>query len=69
MKNTWIPLDIIWLSKDGQVAYISKNSQTCDQTDCPTINPEVKAKYVLEINAGLSEQMGIKIGDKLFISP
>lgn len=64
MKDTLIPLDIIWIDKDRKVVFINKNSQPCSISDCPAINPEVKAKYVLEINTGISEKTGLAIGDK-----
>ncbi len=69
MKNTLIPLDIVWLDNDGRVVYISKDNQPCDQYNCFMINPGVKARYVLEINAGLCDEMGLKIGEKLLVSP
>jgi len=64
MKNTLIPLDIIWINQNKKVVFISKNNQLCENNSCPSINPGVEAKYVLEINAGLSEELGIKISDK-----
>lgn len=64
MKNTLIPLDIIWIDKDRKVVFINKNSRPCGVTDCPRINSENRAKYILEINAGISEELGLKIGDQ-----
>jgi uncharacterized membrane protein (UPF0127 family) len=65
MKNTLIPLDIIWLDSNGTVVFISKNAQPCGPVVCPTINPGKNAKYVLEINGGTAERIGLKIGDRL----
>lgn len=62
MKNTLIPLDIIWLDKDLKAVFISKNTQPCQEDPCPAINPESEALYVLEINAGLADKLGIKAG-------
>ena len=64
MKNTLIPLDIIWINNDGKVVFISENSQPCKENFCSPIYPNANAKYVLEINAGISKKIGIKIGDK-----
>lgn len=64
MKNTLIPLDIIWLDKDNKIVFINKTSQPCNFLYCPKINPEVSAKYVLEINAGIIDEIGLKIGDR-----
>ncbi len=65
MKNTLIPLDIIWLSKDSKVVFINKSAQPCVESSCPEINPEVNAQYVLEINAGVSDEIGLNVGDGL----
>jgi uncharacterized membrane protein (UPF0127 family) len=37
--------------------------QPCRTSTCPEINPEAKAKYVLEINSGISEKLGLEPGD------
>ena len=63
MKNTLIPLDMIWLDSNNKIVFIAPNVQPCKTLICPNINPLVSAKYVLEINAGSSQKIGIKIGD------
>lgn len=69
MKNTLIPLDIIWINKAKEVVFISGNSQPCqEEYACPSINPGKNAKYVLEINAGVAEKIGLKVGDKICFS-
>lgn len=65
MKNTFIALDIVWLNKEKQVVYISNNVQPCNSDSCPLIDPEQKAMYVLELNAGVCESIGLRIGDTL----
>ena len=65
MKNTYIPLDIVWINEFKKVVYINKNSQPCGMMRCSAINPGINAKYVLEINAGLSDKLGLKIGDAI----
>ena len=65
MKNTLIPLDIIWINKDKQVAFIGKDIQPCKSERCPSLSPNVRAKYVLELNAGITEKIGLGVGDKL----
>lgn len=55
MKNTLIPLDIIYFGKDGKFVSVAKNAQPCKQEeiwDCPTYSSEKPAQYVLETNAG-----------------
>ncbi len=73
MKDTLIPLDIIWINSDKEVVYIKENALPCknlfDEKDslkneqCETFIPDRKAKYVLEINAGKTKELGIKIGE------
>lgn len=67
MKNVKIPLDIIWINSNKEVVYISENSLPCLEDPCPSINPGKNAKYILEINGGMSEKMGLNVGDKLDI--
>jgi hypothetical protein len=67
MKNTLIPLDIIWLNKEGRAVFIKKNAQPCSLEICPGIVPDATALYVLEINAGKAEEIGLKIGEQLEI--
>jgi uncharacterized membrane protein (UPF0127 family) len=68
MKNTLIPLDIIWINSSQNVVYIKKNAQPCTPDYCPSIVPIKNAKYVLEINGGLSDKYEIKVGDKANVS-
>lgn len=65
MKNTLIPLDIIWINENKEVVYIENKAQPCKQDICKSYNPNKEAKYVLEINAGLSDKIGLKINSKL----
>lgn len=69
MKNTLIPLDIIWIDSSNKVVFIVDNFQPCESLICPSATPAVKAKYVLEINAGICQQIGLKVGDLVQISP
>ena len=65
MKNTLIPLDIIWINEDLEVVDIHHNAQPCGSEDCNSIIPSKEALYVLEINAGLAERYNLKLGDKI----
>ena len=64
MKNTLIPLDIIWINKNQEIVFISENTPPCEKTLCPMVKPTENAKYVLEINGGLSKEMGLMVGDR-----
>ena len=65
MKNTFIPLDIIWIDENGKIVFVSENAQPCDKYLCPSIEPAENAKYVLELNGGASRKVGLVIGAKL----
>jgi hypothetical protein len=64
MKNTLIPLDIVWLDKDRRVVFINENTQPCREDDCPALTPVIQAQYVFEANAGTAEKIGLQYGDR-----
>ena len=67
MKNTLIPLDMVWIGANNKIVFIAQNVQPCKTLICPITMPLAKAKYVLEINAGVSQKIGIKVGDSSVI--
>ena len=69
MKNTLIPLDIIWFNENKKIVYIKENAQPClnFNDDCESFIPDKEARYVLEVNAGAIERYGIKVGDEVRI--
>ena len=64
MKNTLIPLDILWLNERKEVVY-TVTAQPCKKEPCESITPLQKALYVLEVNAGFAKKHGIDIGTQL----
>lgn len=62
MKNTQIALDIIYIDADKKIVSFQKNAKPFSETSLPS---NVPAKYVLEINAGLSDQWQLEVGDKI----
>lgn len=62
MKDMKFPIDIIVFDKDRKVISVMKNLQPCIQ--CTIYNVSIRAAYALEINAGLTEKIGISIGDR-----
>ncbi len=62
MKNTEFSIDIIFLNANDEVVSIQKNAKPLDQTSLPSGAP---AKYVLEVNAGLSDKWTLAAGDKM----
>ncbi len=62
MKNTKIPLDIIYIDANKTIVSFQKNAKPFDENSLPSNAP---AKYVLEINAGLVDAWGVSVGDKI----
>ncbi|MDO7171796.1 DUF192 domain-containing protein [Mariniflexile sp. AS56] len=60
MKNTKIPLDIIYIDEAKQIVSFQKNAKPFDETALPSNLP---AKYVLEVNAGLADAWLLAVGD------
>lgn len=66
MKNTYIPLDMIFVNKDHEIIDIQEGVGPCSQiNNCPTYSSAKPAQYVLEVNAGFVTKNGIEIGDRL----
>jgi uncharacterized membrane protein (UPF0127 family) len=63
MRNTIIPLDIIYINNKFEIVDIYEHTNVLDDTSLPSSAP---ARYVVEINAGLCEKYGIKIGDSIY---
>ncbi len=64
MKDTKIPLDMIWINRDQRIVYIEKNVPPCQNDPCPVYTPSQEALYVLEINGGRSDELNLRIGDR-----
>jgi YVTN family beta-propeller protein len=65
MKNTLIPLDMIFFDSSSKIIDIKENVPPCKQEECPTYPSREPAQYVLEVNAGFVQEKGVKIGDRL----
>ncbi|MDQ3848962.1 MAG: DUF192 domain-containing protein [Thermoproteota archaeon] len=68
MKNTLIPLDMIFIDSNSTIVDIFENFPPCEQEQCPTYTSEQSAQYVLEVNAGFVNEKDVRIGDRLAIS-
>ncbi len=62
MKNTMIPLDMIWMDASGRVVYVSANTPPCRADPCPTYGPDGNVRMVLEIGGGLAAKEGVAAG-------
>jgi uncharacterized protein len=65
MKNTYIPLDILFARGDGTVSSIQANAEPLSLTSMSAIEP---VNYVLELNAGTAERLSIKVGSRLIVN-
>lgn len=65
MKNTYIPLDIVWIDENGKVVYIKEGAQPCETEVCDLFTPDKEAKYALEINSGKAKEVGLKVGESV----
>lgn len=63
MKNTYLPLDIVFLDENGKVVSI-KQMKPLDET---RVESDAPAKYAVELNQGAAKRAGIKVGDVLTI--
>ena len=65
MKNTRIPLDILYFDQDLRLVSVAANARPCRTQRCPGYPSDGPAKYVLELNAGKAGDLGVKPGDVL----
>ena len=63
MKNTYIPLDMIFIRSNGTVATIAKNAEPLN--DQKIIHSGAAVQFVLEVEAGVTTDIGLKVGDKV----
>ena len=64
MKNTYIPLDILFARGDGTVTSIVANAEPLSLTSMSSSEP---INFVLELNAGTAERLGIKVGSRFVV--
>jgi hypothetical protein len=62
MRNTFIPLDMIFLSDKGVVLNIAKQTEPHSEE---LISSKFLVRAVLEVNSGIIDQIGLKLGDKI----
>jgi len=67
MKETLIPLDLLFFDKDGQLIELHHNIQPCKVSACKTYTNKKPAQFALEFAAGTAKKMGIKEGSNFTI--
>lgn len=69
MKNTLIPLDMLFLQK-GRIQFISANVPPCKADPCPTYGSQTAViDQVIELRAGRAAELGLKVGDRVSVQP
>jgi len=70
MKNTRIPLDIFYFDRERRLVSVQERVPPCSLGDrCPPYPSAGPALYVLELNAGLAAELGVKPGDTIAFGP
>ncbi|MFA5248613.1 MAG: DUF192 domain-containing protein [Patescibacteria group bacterium] len=67
MKNTLIPLDLVFIGDNGKVVDIKNDFLPCEKDPCDVYSSISPAKYVLEINSGQASKRKIEIGEVMTI--
>ena len=67
MKNTLIPLDILFFDSSRKLVSMQTDVPPCRQAPCPTYPSGEPARYVLELAAGTAARIGTRIGSQLSI--
>ena len=62
MKNTLIPLDLVFLDSTGTVVDVTAGVQPCAVDPCPTYTSQAPARAVLELAAGSANAHGLEAG-------
>jgi uncharacterized membrane protein (UPF0127 family) len=65
MKNTYIPLDMVFIGTDGHVTHVAENAVPMSEDIISSDGPAVG---VLELNAGVAAKIGVKPGDVVHAS-
>jgi uncharacterized protein len=68
MKQTLIPLDMLYL-RSGVIQEIQANVPPCTADPCPTYPSTTLIDQVIEIRGGLAAKLGIKVGDRVTLTP
>jgi uncharacterized membrane protein (UPF0127 family) len=65
MKNTLIPLDMIFINSSLDIVHIVEGAEPCKTPSCPTYSSVLPAMYVVEANSGFSKRQEIKVGQRI----
>lgn len=69
MKNTLIPLDILYFDANRRLVSVARNVPPCKSAVCPNYPSAGPGLYTLELNAGTAGELGVARGDELVFGP
>lgn len=64
MKNTYLPLDILFIRSDGRVSSIARMTEPLSLRSIASMEP---VRYVLELNGGITQELGIDSASKIYL--
>lgn len=67
MKNTLIPLDILYFDASRKLVSMQLDVPPCKADPCPSYPSDAPARYVLELKAGTARSIGAQVGDELTV--
>jgi uncharacterized membrane protein (UPF0127 family) len=67
MKNTLVPLDILYFGADRRLVSMQLDVPPCKADPCPSYPSDAPARYVLELPAGTARRIGVQTGDELTV--
>lgn len=67
MKDTLIPLDILYFDADRKLVSMQLDVPPCKADPCSTYPSDKPARYVLELSAGTARRIGARVGDALTV--
>ena len=65
MKNTLIPLDMIWIDDQKKIVHVAHDVPPCKADPCPSYPPGANSRYVLEVAAGVAARHNLANGQTL----
>jgi uncharacterized membrane protein (UPF0127 family) len=65
MKNTLIPLDMVWIDANHRITHVSSDVPPCKADPCPSYPPNAISSYVLELAAGVAAKHHLANGQEL----
>jgi uncharacterized membrane protein (UPF0127 family) len=68
MKNTLVPLDLVWMDADFRVVHIERSVPPCRKDPCASYGSLRKANYVLEVQGGSIAPDQLAFGDRISVS-